>query len=990
MMAASIAKRTGRESQGKARAVATAFLTFIGIFYSVLPLGWGVQRAHAQQAAPIFGMALDLSGSTLDCTDRERRGVSAALMYLDLLRPSSVVLIPFYSLGTNDFTQATVYDLNNDDQYKAARQKLIDLRNDTGRYNTPLYSALTKAADKFRELNAPPGSRLMVLTDGAPTDQPHGEIRRALGLEEGTTGTWDKRNWHIDTIGLKGSGCSEEGFLSDLKVLSDKTGGVYKEAASAEELGPIFIEAFNRLKGYNLNRIPRIDVPQSGTTTNFTLDSSARDLYVIAFKQKKESEVSLKLGGQFASDPATGVSVNIPLPGGAKRENDFYWLTKVNPAKATLGGTWEVSLIGSGWVDLYYVYVTNLSLQLVYPKEGQTLRADQPDKIQVRLLASGQPETSGKAQISGTIKGSDLERPISFQSGATACDPEGGDGSYYTACLDGNSALPEGTYSLEVRGQEGEASFSLTTTLISSKAPTLDWARPQGAAITSAGDWPKQVVLATITGTELSPLKVDAVLVQWLDEQSSLVAEVPASEVTPEDVMRDGGRIKVQYNPVAVARNRLDDTPGGRQVGPLEVREWNEEDQRGITITHQVRIYVQGTYRGGTPFEIGKRDNPQSSIGPYPFVTYLVEKESYWNKALRWVGQVIAQYWPWILLVLASPFLLLFLFKRLLPWLWVILKQGVKWTGVRLRKLWYFLIRRIEEYPFPTGFLSWHTRSGSVASVNLSSKRDLISKSERLSVEPTLAGALVHPDLSAITFSATKSKDGKMTSYYRTRREGRRQLMPNTIIALDGLRIAYSAKKGAPPPPSTMTPTGADDTDYKRRNGNQDGEGRRGKGDARSEDDDFDLMLRRSRRDGLDDVEGRTARTRDEERSARRRNGPELDSDAPPPRRSRSRGYEDDEYGPSRGASRRTDEKRQGGARQRKGQGDYDDYDSGSIGRYGSRYRRNSTRDAYDADDRYGSESGGRYGSRGRDGARGSSNRDGGRSRGGRGGASFV
>src|SRR4051812_37630799 len=99
--------------------------------------------APTSQAAPLYALAIDLSGSTVNCTDKECLSVSAARMNLDLLRPARVVLIPFYGDQANLLGP---YNLGNPAEYAAAQDKLAAMcamRNPN--FQTPLAKALDAA-----------------------------------------------------------------------------------------------------------------------------------------------------------------------------------------------------------------------------------------------------------------------------------------------------------------------------------------------------------------------------------------------------------------------------------------------------------------------------------------------------------------------------------------------------------------------------------------------------------------------------------------------------------------------------------------------------------------------------------------------------------------------------------------------------------------------------------------------------------------------------
>ncbi len=160
------AARSGLRGPRPANRILQALLVLALMLGSV---SFSVPAAFAQQAqqAPLYGLVIDLSGSTVNCTDRECLSVSAARMNLDLLRPARVVLVPFYG------DQADIvgpFNLGNPAEFQAAHERLAamcNLRNPN--FQTPLAKALDAATDVFTRENAAPESRLLLFTDGEPT-----------------------------------------------------------------------------------------------------------------------------------------------------------------------------------------------------------------------------------------------------------------------------------------------------------------------------------------------------------------------------------------------------------------------------------------------------------------------------------------------------------------------------------------------------------------------------------------------------------------------------------------------------------------------------------------------------------------------------------------------------------------------------------------------------------------------------------------------------
>jgi|GEM_PF-1418580 len=254
--------------------------------------------------------SLGIGGSS--GTDPENYSASVTDVLSDLW-PGPMAVIPFYANGTQ-LIYSPIGPLAPAQRNILKTQ--VNALQSTGW--TPLAEAMQSAQQVLTQQGTPPGSRIVVITDGQPQTpaDPTG-----LQSEEPTV-----LNTYAPQFCREGVSVSPFGLTipenSDpanfLQQVATKTGGAYKHVSNNTELASAVLSLYALWDGLEFNQIPR---DQAHGYYPVVTDSSVQSAYILTFYQSGQNEpLTTNTGQQVAYTPSTDGrhyeidTLNTPIP----------------------------------------------------------------------------------------------------------------------------------------------------------------------------------------------------------------------------------------------------------------------------------------------------------------------------------------------------------------------------------------------------------------------------------------------------------------------------------------------------------------------------------------------------------------------------------------------------------------------------------------------------------------------------------------------------
>jgi len=344
----------------------------------------------APTSQSLLVVLLDRSGSlTEGASPTDPNGYSTSVTKaLTDLWPGQMAVIRF----SGDTTQLPILgpDTLSDPTQRA------DLKNKVQNYpiggDTPLGPAMHEALDLLHQKGSPPGSRVIVITDGNPTglgnnDGPHQEqdIRKNLIAQFCNQGI------PVSAFGLTidpntAGGQDANRLLSDI---AKGTGATYSNVKSPEDLAREVITLYAQWLNLSFTLV-------QGQGGNFpmSIDTFAQQVSIVSFRSNNNYNIAL-VGpdGQ-------------PVTQGVQRSTDrHYEIDSVNVSGPIIAGTYTVNTGSDPNAQVYALVSSPLQVQLVSPTPKTIAYDNTPVQIQAEFL-KGQDiltPSQGQGQIVASV-----------------------------------------------------------------------------------------------------------------------------------------------------------------------------------------------------------------------------------------------------------------------------------------------------------------------------------------------------------------------------------------------------------------------------------------------------------------------------------------------------------------------------------------------------------------------------------------------------------
>ena len=316
--------------------------------------------------------SLGIGGSS--GTDTQNYSASATDALSDLW-PGPMAVIPFYAKG-NQLIYTSIGPLL-PAQRTALKNKVNNLPSQGW---TPLAEAMQTAQNLLSQNGTPPGSRIVIITDGQPQTpaDPNGVS------EEHAVLTKDAPQFCREGVSVSPFGLTiaeNSNAANFLHQVAAETGGVYQHIADASELGGAVISLYAAWDGLEFNRISK---DQAHDDYPIVTDSSTQSAYILTFYQNGQNERLTTASGQAASYTSSSDgrhyeidTLNTPIP----------------PATYTVRTTDPSAVV-------YDLVNSTRTLQLVQPTANTTAITGQSITITAHLVDTGTgPIVPGQNQL---------------------------------------------------------------------------------------------------------------------------------------------------------------------------------------------------------------------------------------------------------------------------------------------------------------------------------------------------------------------------------------------------------------------------------------------------------------------------------------------------------------------------------------------------------------------------------------------------------------
>ena len=285
-------------------------------------------------------LLLDSSGS-MKKTDSHMLRVSAAKLFISLLGENDRVAV--ISFSDNGYPVIGLTPTNTPHN-RARLLSAADKINSRGAY-TNLYAALTKAQEMLQRSSMDGRARyILLLTDGKmDTGNKKQDVTLTQKIMEELAPQIGKQGVSIYTIAF-----TSDSDSNLMREVAGKTNGQFRIAQTDKDLPSLFVNFFEGSKKPDM-------LPINGGT--FRIDSSIREVTIVALKQKQGTQVALE-------DPSGKRHV------GARDEPGFRWLSAERFEMVTVSqpvaGLWK--LVSDGGQSHAYI-VTDMKLETEVDRE---------------------------------------------------------------------------------------------------------------------------------------------------------------------------------------------------------------------------------------------------------------------------------------------------------------------------------------------------------------------------------------------------------------------------------------------------------------------------------------------------------------------------------------------------------------------------------------------------------------------------------------------
>ncbi|MEO8972486.1 MAG: vWA domain-containing protein [Ktedonobacteraceae bacterium] len=253
---------------------------------------------------------LDRSGSLIavpGATDPQHYSTSVTKSLAELW-PGRMAVVPFQNNVTvvPHYGPATL----SDPQQKADLENQIDQTNSTIGGGTPLEAAMRAGLELLN--GAPSGSRVVLITDGAPGNLPPGLSykQQVQDITGGIIQQYCSEGFPISAFGLT---ITDNNANTLLDEITTGTGGTYQDVTSPKELSTAVVSLYSDWQRLNFTQ-------ETGQGGNFpvTLDSFVQQVTIVTFRTNSSYSVTL-------DDPN-----NRPVQGLQPATDNHYEIDKLN------------------------------------------------------------------------------------------------------------------------------------------------------------------------------------------------------------------------------------------------------------------------------------------------------------------------------------------------------------------------------------------------------------------------------------------------------------------------------------------------------------------------------------------------------------------------------------------------------------------------------------------------------------------------------------
>ena len=323
---------------------------------------------------------LDRSGSLVavpGATDPQHYSTSVTKALAELW-PGRMAVVPFQNNVTvvPHFGPATL----SDPQQKAALEAQIDATNSTIGGGTPLEAAMNAGLALLN--GAPSGSRVILITDGAPGNLPPG-LSTKQQVADITGGIFQKycsEGLPISAFGLTITDSNANKLLDEI---TSGTGGTYQDVTSPQQLSKAVIGLYSQWQHLHFVQI----TGQGGNyATNF--DSFVHQVTFVTFRSNDGYGVTLD-----------GPN-NQPVQTSSTATDNHYEIDSVS-GTVFVAGKYTVHIsdvTGNNDPDaqVYALVNSPLQIKILTPKAGQQIAYDKPIEIDAAFFNGNNQLTPGK------------------------------------------------------------------------------------------------------------------------------------------------------------------------------------------------------------------------------------------------------------------------------------------------------------------------------------------------------------------------------------------------------------------------------------------------------------------------------------------------------------------------------------------------------------------------------------------------------------------
>jgi hypothetical protein len=330
---------------------------------------------------------LDRSGSLVQgssATDPDGYSTSAVKALADLW-PGTMAVIPF-SGDRQSLPILGPYKLSDSTQRLSLKEKV---QNYPVGGDTPLGPAIQEALSLLRQHGNPPGSRVIIITDGAPTgignnDGPHQEqnIRNDLIPQ------FCNQEIPISVFGLNINLNTPDGQETNQLLLDIAycTGGTYSNMQDAANLTTPIIRLVAQWNGLSLIQ----ENAQNGDV-HISIDPFATQVEIVTFRSNSNNQVTL--------DGPSGQSIQ-----GVARSSDRHYEIDTLPSRF-IAGAYTIHTGGQSNARVYTLISSSLQIQLETPTLQSTAHGESI-AITATFLDGGSPliPELGQAQVVAHVR----------------------------------------------------------------------------------------------------------------------------------------------------------------------------------------------------------------------------------------------------------------------------------------------------------------------------------------------------------------------------------------------------------------------------------------------------------------------------------------------------------------------------------------------------------------------------------------------------------